>query len=436
MNEELKKNIEAEINMLREISAYSKKISHSNPHERKILLGVIGSLKEGIKIINSSMPKLLRATSLNEKLPYSRNKNVLSNLENVSIRRDDSQVNVAISSGDKERLLRELSISDKYIERLKRHRGEEKTSEIQEFQSSRGYLKMANRFFLKRAGESIKRGRFGALSVALKKANVRVLFESYVAMIYFTVLISFIFSIIVFLVLFFFQFSISSPFIALYQGEYLARLGTLFWIPIVLPVIAYLFVYYYPSTEKKSLGYKINQELPFAVIHMSAISGSGIAPNEVFKIIGMSKEYPNLKKEIRKVLNQINLYGFDLVTALNNASKSAPSEKLADLFSGLSTTITSGADLQGFLEKRAETLLLSYRLERESYTKLIETFLDIYISVVIAAPMVFLLLLILMSISGVQVGFSSLQLSIVSVVGIALLNTIFLVFLHLKQLPY
>jgi len=229
---------------------------------------------------------------------------------------------------------------------------------------------------------------------------------------------------------------IESPFFSLYDGIFLDRLVKVFWIPIVVPVLTFLAIYFYPSTEKKSLGKMIDQELPFAVIHMSAISGSGIEPSEIFKIIGTSKEYPYLRKEVRKILNQINLYGYDLVTALNNTSSSSPSNNLAELFSGLSSTITSGANLSDFFEKRSESLLLVYRLEREKYTKTVETFLDIYISIVVAAPMVFLLLLIMMTISGLGVGFSSVQLSIISVFGIALLNVIFLVFLQIKQPSY
>jgi archaeal flagellar protein FlaJ len=436
MNEGLKRNVEAEINMLKEISTYFNKLSLANIAERKLLMGAIESLRAGIKIINSSIPRMLRDTSFGKKLPTSQEKKTSTRLENVTYRKESSELDVVIDSKDKERFLRELSISEKYIKRLKKGEKLGKGEEFREFQASRGYLRLANQLFLNLAIKSVKKGKFKSLSVGLKKGNIEILFESYIAMMYFTVLLSFIFSFILAVFLFFFQIGFSSPFIDFYQGSYLLRLAKIFWIPLAVPFATYLAVYYYPSSEKQSIGYKINQELPFAVIHMSAISGSGIEPSEIFKIVGLSKEYPSLRREIRKVLNQINLYGYDLVTAVNNASRSAPSEKLAELFSGLSTTITSGASLQNFLEKRAESLLLEYRLEREKYTRLIETFLDIYISVVIAAPMVFLLLMILISISGVQVGYSSFQLSVISVVGIALLNIFFLAFLQVKQPPY
>ena len=143
------------------------------------------------------------------------------------------------------------------------------------------------------------------------------------------------------------------------------RLVKVFWIPLMLPIVTFIMLYLYPSLERKSSSSKIDQELPFAVIHMGAISGSGMAPAQIFKVIGTSEDYPNLRKEIRKVLNQINLYGYDLVNALSNAARSAPSEKLKELFNGVATTIHSGGSLKEFFEKRGETLLVNYRLEEE-----------------------------------------------------------------------
>lgn len=81
-------------------------------------------------------------------------------------------------------------------------------------------------------------------------------------------------------------------------------------------------------------------------------------------------------------------------------------------------------------------MLLEYRLEREKYTKSAETFMDIYISIVIAAPMILLLLLVMISVSGIQIGLGISQLSIVIVGAVALINLIFLAFLQLKQPKY
>jgi len=110
-----------------------------------------------------------------------------------------------------------------------------------------------------------------------------------------------------------------------------------FWIIFVVPAGTLLFLYFYPSFERKSLEGKIDQELPFATIHMAAISGSMIEPTKIFSIISSTDEYPNLEKEFNKLLNEINIYGYDLVTALKDRAINCPSQKLGDLFNGLAT---------------------------------------------------------------------------------------------------
>jgi flagellar protein FlaJ len=197
-----------------------------------------------------------------------------------------------------------------------------------------------------------------------------------------------------------------------------------------------LALYYYPSTEKNSVEKRIDQELPFAVVHMSAIAGSGVEPTEVFRIIGLSKEYPNLRKEIRKILNQINIFGYDLVTALGNVARTTPSKKLSEVLSGLSTTISSGGGLAGFFEKRSESLILNYRLEREKFSKAAETYMDLYITVVIAAPMILLLIFILLSVSNFGPSLSPSFITILIIGIIALVNILFLGVLHIRQPKY
>ena len=132
----------------------------------------------------------------------------------------------------------------------------------------------------------------------------------------------------------------------------------------------------------------------------------------------------------------MNIYGYDLLTALNNVAQSTPSERLSELFIGLSTTIHSGGNLSDFFEKRSGTLLTSYRIDREKFTKIAETFMDIYISVVIASPMILILLLIMISVSGVQMGFSPNQMTIAIILLVSIINIVFLGVLQIKQPVY
>lgn len=437
MIEELRKNIESQKGMLRELSNYNSKIDLIQGPEKKIYIQAVESLKRRMKLVNNAIPGILKTVSVAKKLPKETKKILRkSNIEEVKYNGREKNIDVALQKKDKARFLKELRITENLFSKIKKKEKIDEKEKFREFKSSRGYLKLSNKYFLKTAIDLVKKGYFKNLALDLKKGNFEVLLETYVAMMLFSTLISIFFGIGLVIFLLFFNISLFFPFITFYEGDILFRFLKIFWIVLAAPVLTFLSIYVYPSTEKKSLAWKIDQELPFAVIHMSSISGSGIAPSEIFKIIGLSREYPSLGREIRKVLNQINLYGYDLVTALTNASKSASSQKLAELFSGLATTISTGGDLTEFFDKRAQSLLLQYRLEREKFSKIAETFMDIYISVVIAAPMILMLLIMMISITGTQVGLSLTQISFLIIAVIALINIIFLFILNLKQPSY
>ncbi|MFQ5531362.1 MAG: type II secretion system F family protein, partial [Candidatus Nanoarchaeia archaeon] len=297
------------------------------------------------------------------------------------------------------------------------------------------YVNISNRIFSEFSISLIEQGMFKTLKRDLVKANLQFLTKSYVSVMFFTAFLSLILAFFIFLFFLFFNLSPELPIIIGVDEGLGSRFLKVIWIIFVIPIATFLAMYVYPSLERKSIETKINQELPFATIHMSAISGSLVEPSKIFHIIVETKEYPTLEKELIKLINEINVFGHDLVTGLRNVGSNSPSKKLAELFNGLATTITSGGDLTEYFDKRAQSLLFEYRLEREKNTKSAETFMDIYISVVIAAPMVIMLLLLVMKISGLGIGVSTGMITLIMILGVSMINIIFLTFLHLKQPP-
>ncbi|MEM4271541.1 MAG: type II secretion system F family protein [Candidatus Pacearchaeota archaeon] len=407
MIKSISKIIGQEIDILKEITMFVQKFELSkSPEEKRMLKQGINSLVNQLKDTNRKIPDILNEIILEKKDNKKRIKN-----NNGKIKEKEFVKPLR----EKEKVLKELEIGESLIRKVRQKKKVYAKEEKDEFKEARGYLKLSNKFFLEKARNMMKKGYFASLPSEIKKSNIDILSETYVAMILFSTFLSVIIAVIA--VILFLAFGI----------EQFA------WLPLLLPIFVFITLYKYPSAERKAIANKIDDELPFAVIHMSSISGSGIAPTEIFKIIGLSKEYPYLRKEIRKILNQINIYGYDLVTALNNVSKATSSSKLAELLNGLSATINSGGNLSEFFAKRAETLMMGYKLEKEKFIKVAETFMDIYIAVVIAAPMILMLLLVMISISGIQTGFSPIQLTFITIAGVALINIIFLVFLQTRQ---
>ena len=68
MIEDILKNIDSEIEILKEIFIYNGQIDFVNPNERNLIISTISSLKKSMKIINDSIPALLNEISLEKEL--------------------------------------------------------------------------------------------------------------------------------------------------------------------------------------------------------------------------------------------------------------------------------------------------------------------------------------------------------------------------------
>ncbi len=443
----LKENVKKLGRLAKEISYFneylSKRLSNipeRREHEEDMLKKTIDSLTSQLEMINSSIPDIVNNISISQKLPSApreagktfksrgdseeRAKNLVK-IEYAGERAERAEA-VTLRREDKEKFIRELNISSELIKKLRKRVEKKPAGGGWTLHKPNFYGRTANFFFRKISRRLIEKGRFHKLNSRLRKSNSSFIVNTYVSILFFTQALVFLLSIIGVIML------ISSGILSSDALGIVKGAGII----IGLQILSWAIIYLSPSMEVSSTAHKINQELPFVTVHMSAIAGSGIEPSRIFSIIVANNDYPNTRKELIKVINQINYYGYDLVNALRNVAKTTSSEKLAELFKGLAVTISSGGSLEQFLSKRAETLILDYRLEREKYSKIAENFMNIYIALVIAAPMIFLLLLILIGISGTGLNYTVAQISVMMISAVSLINIIFLFLLRMKQPTY
>lgn len=426
---ELKRVISKETKIAKEIgSLYSDLGKKHNSNEKNSIEEHIKSLKNALREANNEIPNILRDVPVVKSYPAQK-QIVQAPALNAGIPISPEQAKPA----KKEKTQKDFESEELESDTLKRiKKKEEKITTRKERKPSK-YVSMANRMFSERSSQLINKGVFKTLERDLTKANIEFLLKSYVSIIFFTTFLSVFVAVFIFMFFLFFNVGVKLPIITLSADPVTIRFLKTFWILFAVPTGTFLFMYTYPSLERDSIEKKINQELPFATIHMAAISGSMIDPTKIFSIITMTKEYPYLDKEFRKLMNSINVLGYDFVSVLRNSAFNTASKKLVDLYNGLATTISSGGDLPRFFDERAEGLLFEYNLEKEKSTRAAETFMDIYISVVIAAPMILMLLLMMMRISGLGLALSTSMITLVMVLGVSIINVVFLTFLQIRQ---
>ncbi|MFH1521654.1 MAG: type II secretion system F family protein [archaeon] len=418
MFEDLKKNLEQEKKIVADM--HSIQIGMQNDvSNQSFYISSLNALAKQLMLLNNAVPELLKEESPIKKFIDKSNKTTAPVTNSKIIRMSyvspvtKEKKYITINKEDKKEFLKKLELSEGALAGMKKMK-EKDTRVIISKPSS--YARISNKFFRNYSDKLVP--QFEDLSKDIKKANIRFLLSSYLSMAIMSTIIAFVAGLLIFIVLLIFS---------LNNWMY-------FVLPFGLSGLTLAAFYLYPASEANSVQKKISQELPFATIHMAAIAGSNIEPTKIFKIIAMSKEYLNIGKEIRKVIVQVDVYGYDLVTSLKNVALRTSNKKLSELFSGLATNISTGGALKNYLEKKSENFLVDYKLERNEYAALAGTFMDVYISILIAAPLVLMMMFIVMNAAGLgMAGLSITTLLTLSIIAIIIVNIIFLIVLNMKQ---
>lgn len=280
----------------------------------------------------------------------------------------------------------------------------------------------ANKIMKKKADILVKKypKLFKPLFDKFLMVEMEMISRSYVSLMLLFTVLSFPFLILFFLAL---NFAFNLNFVTILV---IAILGT---------VCTFVGFYFYPASLLGGKSKKIKLELPFALVHMSAVAGSGAQPISIFELIAESSEYPELRKEIKKILNYINLFGYNLTNALKNVAAATPSLELKELLNGMISTIETGGDLKDYLKEKAVDTLNTYKLDRKKQVEALATYSEVYTALLIASPLLLLITLaIINSIGGKIAGLPVTTAAWIGILGfLPLLNIGFMVFVTSSQ---
>lgn len=266
-------------------------------------------------------------------------------------------------------------------------------------------------------------GYFKPLKEELERSNLNMLYETYVGKMLLIAVMSFFASLA--FVTFVFALVLPLP-ISLISGFIAA--GTT---SVVIITIFHSYPFHLIAQKKKS----IEANMPFAINHMAAIAASGVSPFVVFRLLMNIPEYGEISNEARRIVRNVETFGMDVTSAIQNVADRTPNEEFHQFLYGIIATVETGGDLKKFLENSAKDALFGYRLKRERYMQTLSTYADFYTAVLIAAPLFFVSVLSIMSLVGGQVfGLSipdAMRLGIFAL--IPLLNITFIMFIHYTQ---
>jgi flagellar protein FlaJ len=107
-----------------------------------------------------------------------------------------------------------------------------------------------------------------------------------------------------------------------------------------------------------------------------------------------------ISKEAKNIVRDVELFGFDIITAMDTASKRTPSEKFRDLLEGFIATMHSGGDLSKYLSERSKQYMRLKRIALKRLADSLGVLAEFYVVMLVAGPLILVVMLAVMAMLG------------------------------------
>lgn len=257
----------------------------------------------------------------------------------------------------------------------------------------------------------------------LPKAGIKTPFRTYMSVVFLFTLVGFATTLAVVNVAFLIFPGFGSAFL---------RIAYSIFVPILVSVIIFLLLAFYPYQRVSSRRKSVEANLPFVLTHMGAIAQSGVPPYVIFKLISEFKDYGEISVEMEKIVRNIDRFGLDPISAMKEVADRTPSEDFRQMLYGVATTIESGGDIKSYLKGSGEQALFEWRIKREKFLQQLSAYAEFYTGILIAAPLFIIALFAVMNMIQPSIGgFDILFLTKASIYAIVpIVNITFLAFLR------
>ena len=166
---------------------------------------------------------------------------------------------------------------------------------------------------------------------------------------------------------------------------------------IVIAFFSVFFGFYFlPSIKVWERRGKIEELLPYAIGYISSMAAIGVIPYEIFKkLSGMEENYGEVSMEAKHIVRDVELLGFDFITALRNLALVTASPKMQSFMQGAVTTALTGGEMGAYFINAAKMYMEEQRRKYSDFITMLGLFAELYVVGLVVAP---LLLVVVMSI--------------------------------------
>ncbi|MCW3984557.1 MAG: type II secretion system F family protein [Candidatus Bathyarchaeota archaeon] len=158
--------------------------------------------------------------------------------------------------------------------------------------------------------------------------------------------------------------------------------------------------YAYPILQISSKVRKIEANLPMTANFMSVLASSGMPPERIFRSLANVGDEFGVGDEVRRAVADTEIMGLDLNDALRRASVRSASRKFGAMLDGIVATSHMGGDLASYLRDEADKFKKARTTAMKSFLDSLAGMAEMYVSFMIALPLVLVVMLSVMSFLG------------------------------------
>ena len=267
---------------------------------------------------------------------------------------------------------------------------------------------------------------FQDLNSSLKKSGMKSNFKAYVSTAILASLIVSTSIILVLPLLLFFVFSLSLD-LALLFGVGISLLAG------AITVIGF---YVYPSYRADKLKRDLEDDMTFTAGYMSILAGAGVPPDFIWRSMAQVDSSLAVSSIAKNVVRDVELFGFDVISALETTSKRTPSEQFKELVEGFISVVHSGGNLVKYLRNRSQEYMKLKQIALKRFSDSLAVLAEFYVTLMVAGSLIFVVMLAVMSmLGGAAFGplDSRLLLQLLTYIGLPIGSVIFLIIIDMSS---
>lgn len=198
----------------------------------------------------------------------------------------------------------------------------------------------------------------------------------------------------------------------------------------VITFITAILIFLYPRMQMDSKIRSIEETLLSTTSYMSVLASSGMSIERIMEKLAVIEKNPVILSEVQIFLTDIKLFGKPVSVALEEMADRTADSTFSKMMSGIVNTVNTSGDLSSYLKYETKQLIVFKDEETKSILTKLGYMGEIYIAALVVGPILFIIMLSLLSGLDISTGVSSMTLLNTMVfIGLPIISTAFLIFL-------